>query len=56
MCGNLNPHGEGGGYFGYSKTFGGYPGGQAEYLRVPYGNFAPFRVPTTTKWRTRSCF
>jgi len=45
MCDNSNPNGESGGFFGYSQTFGGYPGGQAEYLRVPYGNFTPFRIP-----------
>ncbi|MBL4935478.1 glutathione-dependent formaldehyde dehydrogenase [Clostridium sp. YIM B02515] len=45
MCGNSNPHGEAGGFFGYSETFGGYPGGQAEYMRVPYGNFTPFKIP-----------
>lgn len=45
MCDNSNPHGENGGFLGYSDTFGGYPGGQAEYLRVPYGNFSPFRIP-----------
>lgn len=45
QCDNSNPHGDGGAYFGYSETFGGYPGGQAEYLRVPYGNFTPFRLP-----------
>lgn len=45
MCDNSNPHGENGGFFGYSETFGGYPGGQAEYMRVPYGNFTPFRIP-----------
>lgn len=45
MCDNSNPHGESGAYFGYTETFGGYPGGQAEYLRVPYGNFTPFRIP-----------
>lgn len=45
MCNNSNPHGEGGGLFGFSETFGGYPGGQAEYMRVPYGNFTPFRIP-----------
>jgi S-(hydroxymethyl)glutathione dehydrogenase / alcohol dehydrogenase len=45
QCDNSNPHGESGGYFGYSETFGGYPGGQAEYMRVPYANFTPFRVP-----------
>jgi S-(hydroxymethyl)glutathione dehydrogenase/alcohol dehydrogenase len=45
QCDNANPHGETGGYFGYSETFGGYAGGQAEYLRVPYANFTPFRIP-----------
>jgi len=45
QCDNSNPHGDVGAYFGYSETFGGYAGGQAEYLRVPYGNFTPFRVP-----------
>ncbi|MDP4143641.1 MAG: zinc-dependent alcohol dehydrogenase [Bacillota bacterium] len=45
MCDNSNPQGESGGFFGYTENFGGYPGGQAEYLRVPYGNFTPFRIP-----------
>lgn len=45
QCDRSNPNGEVGAYFGYSDTFGGYPGGQAEYLRVPYGNFLPFRLP-----------
>lgn len=45
MCDNSNPYGENGGFFGYSNTFGGYPGGQAEYMRVPYANFTPFRIP-----------
>jgi S-(hydroxymethyl)glutathione dehydrogenase/alcohol dehydrogenase len=45
QCDNANEHGEVGAYFGYSETFGGYPGGQAELLRVPYGNFMPFVVP-----------
>lgn len=45
MCDNSNPNGEGGGFFGYSETFGGYPGGQAEYMRVPYGNFTPYKIP-----------
>lgn len=45
QCDNSNPHGESGAYFGYSETFGGYPGGQAEFMRVPYGNFTPFRIP-----------
>jgi S-(hydroxymethyl)glutathione dehydrogenase/alcohol dehydrogenase len=45
MCDNSNSYGENGGFFGYSNTFGGYPGGQAEYMRVPYANFTPFRIP-----------
>lgn len=45
QCDNSNPHGQNGGFFGYSETFGGYPGGQAEYMRVPYGNFTPFKIP-----------
>ncbi|QDP39681.1 zinc-dependent alcohol dehydrogenase [Radiobacillus deserti] len=45
QCDNANPHYDSGGYFGYSEKFGNLPGGQAEYLRVPYGNYTPFRVP-----------
>ncbi|MFC4098505.1 zinc-dependent alcohol dehydrogenase [Paenibacillus xanthanilyticus] len=47
QCDNSNEflHGQSGGFFGYSETYGGYPGGQAEYMRVPYGNFVPFKVP-----------
>jgi len=45
QCDNANPHYDSGGYFGYSEKFGNYPGGQAEYLRVPYGNYTPFRIP-----------
>lgn len=45
QCDNSNANGEAGGIFGYSKTFGGYDGGQAEYLRVPYANVGSFHVP-----------
>jgi S-(hydroxymethyl)glutathione dehydrogenase / alcohol dehydrogenase len=45
QCDEANPHGDMGAYFGYSETTGGYAGGQAEYLRVPYGNATPFRLP-----------
>ncbi|MDF2630525.1 MAG: glutathione-dependent formaldehyde dehydrogenase [Symbiobacteriaceae bacterium] len=45
QCDNANPHGDTGGFFGYSETTGGYPGGQAEFMRVPYANFTPFKVP-----------
>ncbi len=33
------------GMFGYSHMMGGYPGGQAEYLRVPYADVGPLKVP-----------
>lgn len=49
QCDNSNPHGEMGGFFGYSETTGGYPGGQAEYMRVPYGNFTPFKIPENSE-------
>lgn len=42
---NPNPHVDTGGYFGFTERYGNYPGGQAEYLRVPYGNFTPFVIP-----------
>jgi S-(hydroxymethyl)glutathione dehydrogenase/alcohol dehydrogenase len=37
--------GKGGGLFGYTDLYGGYAGGQAEYVRVPYANFGPRVVP-----------
>jgi S-(hydroxymethyl)glutathione dehydrogenase/alcohol dehydrogenase len=45
QCDNSNDHGEVGGLFGYSDSFGGYDGGQAEYLRVPYANVGPTVIP-----------
>ena len=33
------------GLFGYSHMLGGFPGGQAEYLRVPYADVGPIKVP-----------
>ena len=45
QCDNSNPNGEAGAIFGYSNTYGGYPGGQAEYLRVPYANVGPRIIP-----------
>ena len=33
------------GLFGYSHLLGGYRGGQAEYLRVPYADVGPIKVP-----------
>lgn len=34
------------GLFGYTHLLGGYPGGQAEYLRVPFADFGPIKVPS----------
>ena len=33
------------GLFGFSHTTGGFAGGQAEYLRVPYADVGPIKVP-----------
>ena len=33
------------GLFGYSHMLGGFPGGQAEYLRVPYADVGPVKIP-----------
>jgi threonine dehydrogenase-like Zn-dependent dehydrogenase len=32
--------------FGYSHLLGGYSGGQAEHLRVPYADVSPIKVPS----------
>jgi threonine dehydrogenase-like Zn-dependent dehydrogenase len=54
LCERSNPNGslqipqigyQTAGLFGYSHTYGGFPGGQAEYLRVPYGDVGPIKVP-----------
>jgi threonine dehydrogenase-like Zn-dependent dehydrogenase len=54
LCDNSNPNASmaeafygysGSGLFGYSHMFGGYSGGQAEYVRVPYADVGPFKVP-----------
>jgi threonine dehydrogenase-like Zn-dependent dehydrogenase len=34
-----------GGLFGYSHMLGGYAGGQAEYVRVPYADIGPVKIP-----------
>lgn len=48
---NYGPEGgvlkeKGGGLFGYTDLYGGYDGGQAQYVRVPYANHGPRKVPT----------
>jgi threonine dehydrogenase-like Zn-dependent dehydrogenase len=36
---------KGAGLFGYTDVYGGYQGGQAEYVRVPYADVGPRKVP-----------
>lgn len=53
LCDNSNPNAEmarkvmghsPAGLFGYSHLLGGYAGGQAEYLRVPYADVSPLKI------------
>jgi threonine dehydrogenase-like Zn-dependent dehydrogenase len=41
----VRDRGTGAALFGYSKLYGQVPGGQAEYLRVPFGDTLPVKVP-----------
>lgn len=52
-CDNSNPNAEmaskamghsPAGFFGYSHMMGGFSGGQAEYLRVPYADVGPLKI------------
>ncbi|KQR22959.1 zinc-dependent alcohol dehydrogenase [Deinococcus sp. Leaf326] len=53
-CDNSNPNHRmaeamyggvsGGGLFGYSHIYGGYAGGQAQYVRVPFADVGPFKI------------
>jgi threonine dehydrogenase-like Zn-dependent dehydrogenase len=54
LCDNTNPNEEiarkalghsPAGLLGFSHMFGGYAGGQAQYLRVPYADVGPVKVP-----------
>ena len=56
LCDNSNPNAwmaeklygySASGLFGYSHMYGGYPGGQAEYARVPFADVGPLKVPDT---------
>ncbi len=38
-------HGTGASLFGYSRLYGQVPGAQAEYLRMPFGDTLPIKVP-----------
>ena len=44
FCLTVNPSGFAGGAYGY-VAMGPYPGGQADYLRVPYADFNCLRLP-----------
>jgi alcohol dehydrogenase len=37
--------GKGAALFGYTDLYGGYSGGQAEFVRVPYADYGPRKVP-----------
>ncbi|RII09703.1 Formaldehyde dismutase [Streptomyces sp. YIM 130001] len=43
----VTERGSGAALFGYTKLYGQVPGGQAEFLRVPFGNTLPIKVPDT---------
>jgi threonine dehydrogenase-like Zn-dependent dehydrogenase len=54
LCDNSNPNAgmleklygqSGAGLFGYSHLYGGYAGGQAEYVRVPFADVGAVKVP-----------
>jgi threonine dehydrogenase-like Zn-dependent dehydrogenase len=54
LCDNTNPNAgaaemlyghSSAGLFGYSHLFGGYAGGQAEFVRVPFADVGPLKVP-----------
>jgi threonine dehydrogenase-like Zn-dependent dehydrogenase len=53
LCDNSNPNAwvaekmygySGGGLFGYSHIYGGYAGGQAQYVRVPFADVGPIKI------------
>jgi threonine dehydrogenase-like Zn-dependent dehydrogenase len=45
-CHNTNPNASAvGGIYGYSHTTGGYDGGQSQYVRVPFADVGPTKIP-----------
>jgi len=45
-CQNTNPQASAvGGIYGYSHTAGGFDGGQAQFVRVPFADVGPTRIP-----------
>jgi threonine dehydrogenase-like Zn-dependent dehydrogenase len=56
LCDNSNPNAwmaeklygfSASGLFGYSHMYGGYAGGQAELVRVPFADVGPLKVPSS---------
>jgi S-(hydroxymethyl)glutathione dehydrogenase/alcohol dehydrogenase len=45
QCDRANPMNDIGGMFGYGQITGGYDGGQAEYVRVPFANAESIKIP-----------
>jgi threonine dehydrogenase-like Zn-dependent dehydrogenase len=54
LCDNTNPNADiaefangytTSGIYGYSHMYGGYAGGQSEYVRVPFADVNPMKVP-----------
>jgi len=58
LCDNSNPNAwmaekvygySPAGLFGYSHMLGGYAGGQAEYVRVPFADVGPIKIPASLR-------
>ena len=45
----VRDQGKGAALFGFSKLYGAVPGGQAEFLRVPFATYGPIVVPEGAK-------
>jgi hypothetical protein len=45
QCERSNPNSELAASFGYGQMMGAYDGGQAEYVRVPFANTNPLKIP-----------
>src|SRR5690242_11161316 len=58
LCDNTNPDADkaemlygfsSAGLFGYSHIYGGFAGGQAQYVRVPFADVGPLKVPESVE-------
>jgi threonine dehydrogenase-like Zn-dependent dehydrogenase len=58
LCDNTNPDAaknamlngfSGAGLFGYSHLYGGYAGGQAEFVRVPFADVGPIKIESNLR-------